>query len=44
MGAITCIRNANWVIGWDSANQCHTYLRDADVVFEADTITFVGMG
>jgi 5-methylthioadenosine/S-adenosylhomocysteine deaminase len=44
MGAITCIRKANWVIGWDSANLRHTFLRDADVVFDADTITFVGKG
>jgi cytosine/adenosine deaminase-related metal-dependent hydrolase len=44
MGKTTCIRNANWVIAWDSSVQQHAYLRDADVVFEADTITFVGKG
>ena len=38
MGETTCIRNADWVVAWDSTNQCHAYLRSADVAFEADTI------
>ena len=42
MGKTTCIRNADWVIAWDEGNQCHIYLRDADVAFEVDSIVFVG--
>jgi cytosine/adenosine deaminase-related metal-dependent hydrolase len=39
---ITCIRNAAWIIAWDSGTGRHAYLRDADIVFEADRITFAG--
>ena len=42
MGAATVIRNAAWVIAWDRAQARHVYLRDADVAFEGDTLTFVG--
>ena len=40
----TCIRNAAWVIAWDGGTGRHVYLRDADVAFEGDAITFVGAG
>ena len=39
---ITCIRNAAWIIAWDPAIGRHAYLKDADLVFEADRITFIG--
>ncbi|WP_428486332.1 amidohydrolase family protein [Rhodopila sp.] len=39
---ITCIRNAAWIIAWDPAAARHAYLRDADLVFEADRISFIG--
>lgn len=42
MGGPTVIRDAAWVIAWDRAEARHVYLRDADVAFESDTITFVG--
>jgi cytosine/adenosine deaminase-related metal-dependent hydrolase len=41
---ITHIRNAPWVIAWDAAAQKHRYLRDGDVVFRGNAITFVGRG
>lgn len=44
MTAITCIRNADWVIGWDAGAGSHQYLQGADVVFAGDAITFVGKG
>lgn len=44
MGKTTCIRNAEWVIAWDAANERHTYLRESDVVFEGCSITFVDRG
>jgi 5-methylthioadenosine/S-adenosylhomocysteine deaminase len=39
---ITCIRNVAWIIAWDPAIGRHAYLKDADLVFEADRITFIG--
>ena len=39
---ITCIRNAAWIIAWDPAAARHAYLKDADLVFDADRITFIG--
>jgi 5-methylthioadenosine/S-adenosylhomocysteine deaminase len=39
---ITCIRNTAWIIAWDPATARHAYLRDADLVFEDDRISFVG--
>jgi 5-methylthioadenosine/S-adenosylhomocysteine deaminase len=38
--AVSVIRNADMVIGWDQGG--HRYLSDADVVFEGGNITFVG--
>ena len=40
--SITCIRNAAWIIAWDPVTARHAYLKDADLVFEGDRITFVG--
>ncbi|HUD60400.1 MAG TPA: amidohydrolase family protein [Acetobacteraceae bacterium] len=40
----TWIRNASWVIAWDAPLGCHVYLRDADVVFSGNAITYVGQG
>jgi 5-methylthioadenosine/S-adenosylhomocysteine deaminase len=40
--SITCIRNAGWIVAWDPATARHAYLRDADLVFEADRIAFIG--
>ena len=39
---VTCIRNASWIIGWDSHGHSHEYLRDGDVAFEDDGIIQVG--
>ncbi|MEA2725683.1 MAG: 5-methylthioadenosine/S-adenosylhomocysteine deaminase [Acetobacteraceae bacterium] len=39
---VTCIRNAAWIIAWDPATARHAYLRDADLVFEGDRISYVG--
>jgi hypothetical protein len=44
MTATTCIRNADWVIGWDAGAESHQYLQGADVVFVGNAITFVGKG
>jgi cytosine/adenosine deaminase-related metal-dependent hydrolase len=38
----TCIRNAGWIITWDTAAGRHAYLKDADLVFDNDRITFIG--
>lgn len=38
----TCIRRAAWAVVWDATSGAHAYLRDADVVFENDRITFIG--
>ncbi len=42
--ATTVIRNAAWVVAWDKATSAHVYLRDADVAFTGDQITFVSKG
>lgn len=38
----TAIKHADWVIGWNQAKGRHEYLRDGDVVFSDDRISFVG--
>jgi cytosine/adenosine deaminase-related metal-dependent hydrolase len=38
----TVVRNADWVIAYDPQRRGHVYLRDADVAFSGDSITFVG--
>jgi 5-methylthioadenosine/S-adenosylhomocysteine deaminase len=40
--SITCIRNAAWIIAWEPTGGRHAYLRDADLVFEGDRVTFIG--
>lgn len=40
----TRIRNAAWIIAWDSTESRHVYLRDADIVFSEDRILSVGGG
>ena len=40
--ATTCIRNAGWIIAWDPSTNTHAYLRDADLAFAEDRITFIG--
>src|ERR1700761_2065633 len=37
--AVTVIRNADMVVGWDNG---HRYLPDAEIAFENGAITFVG--
>lgn len=44
MPGTTCIRRAKWVVGWQAESDSHCYLRDADVAFTTDEITFVGTG
>ncbi len=38
----TCIRNADWVIAWDTAARRHAYVQDGDVAFAGNALTFVG--
>jgi 5-methylthioadenosine/S-adenosylhomocysteine deaminase len=38
------IRNADWVVAWDPSANRHVYLRDADVAWAGDSLTFVGKG
>ena len=42
MTTTTCIRDAEWIIGWDAASGQHGYLRDGDVVWEDDRLIQVG--
>lgn len=39
---VTCIRNADWIIGWDAEAQAHVYLRGGDVAWRGDRIVQVG--
>ena len=39
---ITCIRNAAWIIAWDRGADRHSYIQNADMVFEDDRVTYVG--
>lgn len=38
----TVIRNAAWIIAWDPATARHAYLRDADLAWQDNKVTFVG--
>lgn len=38
----TLVRNAAWIVTWDGGSSRHAYLRDADLAFDGNTITFVG--
>ena len=40
----TAIKHADWVIAWNESQGRHEYLRDGDVVFADDRISFVGSG
>ena len=42
MAYTTCIRNAAWIVAWDTAANTHVYLRDADLAFRGNTILYVG--
>jgi len=42
--AITLIRNAELVVGWDAAAGAHSYMPDADIAFAGGVITFLGRG
>jgi len=42
MTTTTVIKNAEWVIGWDAEAKKHVYVRNADVTFTGNTISFVG--
>jgi len=44
MAKSTWIRKADWIVAWNDSADRHEYLRDADIVFEDGTITFVGRG
>src|ERR1043166_2323792 len=41
-GSITRIRNADWVVAFDSASGKHVYRRGIDVEFAGNTISHVG--
>ena len=38
----TLIKNADWIIGWDTAGNRQAYLRNADLAFTGDSIVHVG--
>ena len=42
MTGTTVIKNADWVVGWDATTGGHKYIRNGDVVFSGEGITFVG--
>jgi 5-methylthioadenosine/S-adenosylhomocysteine deaminase len=44
MPETTCIRNADWIVAWDSTSEQLAYLTGGDVAFSGDTISFVGRG
>lgn len=39
---VTCIRRAEWIIGWDAAAATHVYLRDGDVAWADGRLLQVG--
>jgi len=44
MSHTTWIKDAKWLIAWDEERMDHKYVRDGDLVFKDDKITFVGSG
>ena len=42
MAEISVIKNADWVVSWNTDNQHHEYMQDADVVFKNSEIIYVG--
>jgi len=41
-GHTTCLRNADWIVAWDTGARRHAYLQNADIAFTGNTLTFVG--
>lgn len=39
---VTCIRSAEWIIGWSPATSQHGYLLDGDVAWQGDRLVQVG--
>jgi cytosine/adenosine deaminase-related metal-dependent hydrolase len=39
---VTCIRNAEWIIGWDASAGSHIYLRNGDVAWSDGRLVQVG--
>ncbi|THH35399.1 N-ethylammeline chlorohydrolase [Aliishimia ponticola] len=39
---VTVIRNAAWIVAYDTETGTHTYLKDGDVAFDGDKIVHVG--
>lgn len=35
---VTCFRNADWIVGWDSQKKCHCYFKGGDLAFRGETI------
>jgi cytosine/adenosine deaminase-related metal-dependent hydrolase len=44
MAKTVLIRNAAWIVAWDQAKARHCYLKDADLAFSGNAISFVGRG
>jgi 5-methylthioadenosine/S-adenosylhomocysteine deaminase len=44
MARTVLVKNAAWVIAWDATSGRHKYLKDADVAFADNAISFVGQG
>lgn len=42
MATTTLIKNADWVVGWDSGTGKHKYIRNGDVAFSGNEIVYVG--
>lgn len=41
-GRTTLIKGARWVVAWSEDLEEHVFLKDADLVFQGEAITFVG--
>lgn len=44
MTNITLIKNADWIVAWDAERSNHVYVRDGDVAFTGNELSFVGQG
>jgi len=42
MENVTLVKNISWLVAWNEATKAHEYIRNADLVFAADTIVYVG--
>ena len=42
MSGNVVVRNADWLVAYDSVRAGHVYLRNADLAFAGDTVTYVG--